>query len=264
MSKAYLSLSLSLRLAAYKRNLAEGKKKLGTGWYDPAKRRDDPANKSARWYWVPEHTVETGLVNGESHHGCWSGAPWKMKGSSTELRFCDNLSGYFRNVRDTDDILSLKHHGWYVDQHQSETTKGIVVQIPGRDGKPIFLYGVTDPWNKHAGMIAWRASEWTDDEKDAARWADQQAEYYAEFCREDDAKQTAESDIEEAKGEIAQTREQLRELIESIRDNRERGVVLEAPLQKVITDEVKRLRKQMHNLWARIENRRRIGAGRDE
>lgn len=243
MSKPYFSIPLRKRLEAFKRN---GRTKLGHGWHDPA---PDHANKiKGVWHWVPGTTINTGLINGESHHGAWCGEPFTLKGSSTELRFVENLSGYFRNVTPAHEIVSLKHTGWYVDNFQSETCHGLVMQIPGRDGTPRYLYGVNDPWNSNSGMVAWRTHEWTGSKEDAARWADSMAEHYAEICREDDAKFQAEQQIEEKRNRIVEIRTELRKLAADIRQSKVVGSVCDA-----LRGSIQALREESHECHQEIE-----------
>lgn len=248
MSKPYLSIPLSLRLKAFKLN---GKTKLGHGWHEPPydTTKGHKENAHCKWNWVPERTVQTGLINGESHHGCWGGDPWKIKGSSTELRYVENLTGYFRNVEKASDIIRMDHTGWYVDNFQDSTCHGIVVQLPARNGKPVYLYGVTDPWNKNTGMIAWRQSEWTDDKKEAARWADSQAEYYAEFCREDEARESAKAEIEEAKKRIKEIRIDRKAIMADVRQSG----LLRPKICEAVRSQVQELMEESRTLYKRIK-----------
>lgn len=243
MSKPYFSIPLKKRLEAFKLN---GKTKLGHGWYDPA---SDHANKiEGVWHWVPNATIETGLINAGSFHGTWGGPSFTLKGSSTELRFVENLSGHFRNVTPAHEALpSIRHRGWYVDSFQSETCHGLVMQIPGRDGTPRYLYGVSDPWNSNTGMVAWRTHEWADNKEDAARWADSMAETYAEICREDDIQQRAEQQIEEHQERIVEIRTELRKLAADIRQSKVVGSVCDA-----LKASIRALREESHECHREI------------
>ena len=261
----YFSKPLRLRLEAYKRNVAAGTPKLGGGWYDPAwdttKTSKENLARGARWHWVPSETISTGLISGESHHGTLGGEPFNLKGSSTELRYVEDLGGHFRNVRPCHEIVRLEHTGWYVDQFQDKTCHGLVMQLPGRDGKPIYLYGVNDPWNKNTGMVAWRRCEWTDDQKEAARWADDMAKHYAETCREDNAKQQAEQDIEEARNQIKELRLEAKQLVREIKDHRRQNPKAGAlssfspAICSALKAQIKSLREESHELYKRITER---------
>jgi hypothetical protein len=39
----------------------------------------------------------------------------------------------------------IQHTGWYTDEHQSETVRGVVYQGPARDGAPLLFAGYDDP-----------------------------------------------------------------------------------------------------------------------
>lgn len=61
---------------------------------------------------------------------------WIEKPAACGLRFV----GYAHKIAD------LRHTGWYVDNDQHETVRGVVFQLPGRNGKPLFVAGYED-WN---------------------------------------------------------------------------------------------------------------------
>ena len=243
--KSHLSIPLRTRLEAWKRG---DKTKLGGHWFDEPPLAENKY-KGKGWHYVPEYTVNTGLLNGASHHGCWGGTPFKCDGSSTELRFVENLRGYFRNVTPAHDIIKLGYTGWYSDNFQDETCHGIVVQLPARNGEPVYLYGVNDPNNDNTGMIAWRKCEWTSDKEEAARWADDMAKYYAESNRESAAKEQAKVNIEEARERIVEIRTELRVLSAEVRSQRPH---LTPPICTVIRRKMKQLRHESHKCWKRI------------
>ena len=107
------------------------------------------------------------------------------------------------------------------------------------------MAALSDPWNKNCGIIELHLY---DDADTAARCADSMAETYAETCREDDLKQTAEHDIEELKQEIADTREHISELVDGLRQSKLATVVCEEMRRTI-----KRLRQDMRKAKARIE-----------
>lgn len=78
-----------------------------------------------------------------------------------------------------DQILGLRHQGWYADSFYDEVYRGIVYRLPG--GR--FIGGYADPINQGCALLA----NWsTLDEKDAARSADRIAERFAERDRDYD------------------------------------------------------------------------------
>lgn len=143
-------------------------------------------------------------------------------------------------------LVYLRHTGWYVDNCQSETTSGVVYRLPKGRG---FLAGYSDPWNGEkdgSGPHSLDCSEVHETAEEAARRADRLAELYAEFCREDDAKQAAESRIESIRDEeLPELREQVRALAEGIRQSKLAPVVCDAMREKI-----RALRREMGKLHA--------------
>lgn len=86
--------------------------------------------------------------------------------------------------------------GYYADNFQNEVLKPVVYRLPGRKGAERFAYGYLDPCNEGAAFLAFDPC---DNERDAARWADQLAERAAEDQREENAKFQAEQE----QGDIA-------------------------------------------------------------
>ena len=87
-------------------------------------------------------------------------------------------------------ISSIRHTGWFIDDYQGETLRGIVLRLPGGRG---FLAG----WSMGEGMIAEISRDIISDETDAAYQADSMAENAAEREREYQAEQDREREIEE-------------------------------------------------------------------
>ena len=216
----YLNISLSKRLEAFRKNNCQS---LGGGWYDENK----------KWHWVP-HGFSTASD---------FGAPFKI--GSSDCRWCENISGHFRETGQAHKIISLGHTGWYVDNFQDSLTRGIVLQLPSRNGKPLYFAACTDPWNRNCGII----ENYLYDEKDgAARAADQLAGRYAEDSREDDLKQMAEREIETLKDSVKNIRKEIRSLVAGIRQSSVSNVVCEQ-----LRGDVRRLRQQVREKLARIE-----------
>ena len=105
-------------------------------------------------------------------------------------RFVENLKlAGLRFVGYADEIARLRHTGWYTNEFQDETLRGVVLQLPARHGKPVFLaayaaYG--DPCNKGAYQVdcselfIGEDSEGETAKRDAARAANSFAEHEAE------------------------------------------------------------------------------------
>lgn len=99
-----------------------------------------------------------------------------------QCAWIENVGRGLRGVGYADEILSrLRHKGWYTDDTQSDVYRGIVYQLPGRDGKSLYVYGYADPMNRGAAFLCF---DYVDDKEDAARFADRLAEIFAEEERE--------------------------------------------------------------------------------
>jgi hypothetical protein len=69
------------------------------------------------------------------------------------------------------------------DETRSEYASGVVLQLPSRGGKPVFVAAVFDPYSDEAAFVAFYDGR-TDDKVTAAVWADQIAETYADSERD--------------------------------------------------------------------------------
>jgi hypothetical protein len=127
---------------------------------------------------------------------------------NTTYRWIENVSKLnWRLVGFADEIVSLRHKGWFADEFQDSIYRGIVYRLPhGR-----FVYGYADPNNDDCALIE---NTFATDEKDAARWADSVAEHFAEREREySEANNAAYRAIEKAN----EARNDVREALEDVR-----------------------------------------------
>lgn len=139
----------------------------------------------------------------------------------------------------------VRHTGWYTDRFRDSTVAGVVYRLPGGRG---FLAGYSDPWNSakdHSGPCNLLPRSF-DTETAAARAADRLAERYAEFLREDDLKQAALAEKEEADARAAEIREEVRELIRGIRESRLAPVVCDT-----LRRQIRALRREARDVRAR-------------
>ena len=118
------------------------------------------------------------IIDAARAHG-WKACRW--------IEDCDAIG--LRAVNYSDEILSLKHRGWFADADQDETYRGEVWQLPARKGRPLFVYGYSDPCNKGAAFVCFdiergEDSEGYDAKREAARFGDGMAESFAEAERE--------------------------------------------------------------------------------
>lgn len=97
-----------------------------------------------------------------------------------QYRWIEHVSDLgWRSAGFADQILGLRHQGWYADSLYDEVYRGIVYRLPG--GR--FVPGYADPINHGCALLA----NWTaHDQKEAARSADRIAERFAERNRAHD------------------------------------------------------------------------------
>lgn len=119
----------------------------------------------------------------------------------------------FRRVGYADEIVRLRHRGWFVsDSTQDEVARGEVYRLPhGR-----FIAAVADPFNDGPAMLY--LGEVFTDETEAARTADSIAETYAEEVREHDAKENERMrEEEEAREAQARAEWEARDVVTEVR-----------------------------------------------
>lgn len=96
----------------------------------------------------------------------------------------------FRFVGFADEVVRLRHTGWYADEHGDNLIRGVVFQIPARGGNPQYLAGCE--WGESSrkgfdsggGWIEIGRGDIYESKEDAARAADSIAERAAEAERE--------------------------------------------------------------------------------
>ena len=161
--------------------------------------------------------------------------PWSAFGESA-MRWIENPEKCgLRFVGYADELARIGHTGWYIDDSQCETARGIVYQLPARDGHPIFVCGYADPhngqdgreWSNPAalsmdimyGETGYHSTSPADnpDAADAARFADRITEIMAESERERDIVYRARHDFEDCGTEIIETRRRALALIADIK-----------------------------------------------
>lgn len=97
------------------------------------------------------------------------------------VRWIEHAGRGLRWVGFADQIINIRHTGWFADDNQDEIFRGVVYQLPTRHGEQRFAYGYADPNNKNCALLSFDPC---DCKEDAARWADQFAEHCAEDSRE--------------------------------------------------------------------------------
>lgn len=104
------------------------------------------------------------------------------------VRWVENVSCGLRLVGFADEIArkngsprSIDHKGWYThdDGDTGEVMRGIVYQLPARNGQPQYVYGYADPINDDCALLNFEIEV---EVMNAARAAD----LFAEGCAEDE------------------------------------------------------------------------------
>lgn len=149
-----------------------------------------------------------------------AGAPFKV--GASECRWIEKPESAFRFVGATSDIARREgwnHRAWdtlgyYVDSFQSDSTRPVVYQLTGHDGKPRYIAGGSDAFNadKDGRGPAYLELESYDDLRAACKAAEQIAETYAESAREYDEAYQAGGQARESIDEARQLRRDALEL----------------------------------------------------
>lgn len=203
-------------------------------------------------------------------------AGWKKTAQNYTISdgkvYADNFSCYGVKLDDSSELVSLRYTRWYVDHYQSEVMRGAVVKLrhakgidyiaatycTGWDGITLFLDSSirvfkTENPEEHENAI-----------RQVARWANSEAERQAEQEREYAAKDQAERDIDDYRQEIAETREEVRELAQAIRDERAKNwdinpiicrELIKAIREKreYVRDRVLNIKDLKRNFWIAVE-----------
>lgn len=163
----------------------------------------------------------------------------------------------FRFVGFADEVARIDHTGWYGDDEGSGYTmmRGVVYQIPARDGSPLFLAGYEwgegtgKRFTSGGGSIEYGGRGDTYESKEeAARAADSLAEYAAESEREyqreeaerlreeeEEAERKREEEEAALEAEEEAARESLVEAAREVGEEAERTVTVRpAPLSRAI------------------------------
>jgi hypothetical protein len=109
-----------------------------------------------------------------------------------------------RLVGYADEIVNLRHKGWYCDEHQDDLFRGVVYRLPHSRG---FIAGYADPWNDGPAFVCLELAE---DGRQAAFWADSIAEREAESEREYQERENEKIRTEEENAQFAKDREAKR------------------------------------------------------
>lgn len=112
-------------------------------------------------------------------------------------RWIENASDVLRLVGFADEIAPRRvdHKGWYADAHGSSVYRGVVYQMPGRDGKARYVPGYADPDNEGCALLSFadvitgepggNGDRWSENDYDARRDAAGRADGIAQSFAED-------------------------------------------------------------------------------
>lgn len=177
--------------------------------------RKDIADGKGRKYGARAMTYSRGM------NGAWHG-------DDNKRRWIEDVSAIgLRDAGYSDEIVkSMRHQGWYADAFQSETYRGSVYQLAGRNGRARYVYGYDDPCNKGAARLSFAIvegdkleSSWDDDDgkRDAAHFADSMAESDAEKEREFSEAWQIARQWDELADDMAMERKAARQLVADMR-----------------------------------------------
>jgi hypothetical protein len=150
----------------------------------------------------------------------------------------------------------IDHKGWFINEFQDEVFRGVVYQLPGRDGRARYLAGYEDPWNAPAAFLsldiiegAQHCEDDNDAKRDAAISADEIARIFAEREREFQEVANARNRFDEIPDEITGIRDDVRKLCAQMRKARKACAGLEVPdLCAAIRADVRSLLKDVEKL----------------
>lgn len=126
------------------------------------------------------------------------------------VRWIENASRGLRLVGFADEILprSIQHKGWFTmdDGDNGEVYRGVVYQLPARNGETRYVYGYADPNNDDCALLSF---DLVSDKAEAAKYADRFAEIFAEYERDYNRAWDAGRRHEALANEIKETRVQV-------------------------------------------------------
>ncbi len=239
-----------MTLATLRARLAKAKSRAAEGSYTYVK-ADNMLRPSSDWR---EHARGRLRI---SPPGIWQRLDDMPRHASTSSRayYCDNWPDGFRLVGSAYDVSRWEHSrrvdhtGWYTDSFQGETLSGHVLQLPGHDGRPVFVPGTAhSDWD---GVTLYPLDMY-DNALDCAQTADQYAEHGAEASREFYAKDQAEQQINDLREEIVTLRSDARALIRDMKAARRAGLLDYPAICAALRDKLADVREESHKAYRRI------------
>lgn len=135
---------------------------------------------------------------------------WRAHVAKPSARYVCVSASALEGLRDagfSDQILSLRHQGWYADAYYDETYRGQVWRLPASDGREHFICGYVEENSGCAILDTDGAGRiWIgDDLREAARYANSLAGRMAETAREDSEKAQRAYQAQESADEAVET-----------------------------------------------------------
>jgi len=227
-----------------------------------AKAREDLANDKTRYSRSTGWGVNTSFAAyGESH------MQWVENPTQAGLRFV----GYVDEVNTSNYAFSggINHKGWWTEDDglNGETARGVVYQLPARNGRPQYLAGYEDPCNAGAVCLSLdiqegeqldnRSASYSQDARDVANLADGIAERMAEESRRYSEAWRAGREFEDLADEISADRKRILALLAERRQARSYAAKLYpetcAALRSIVSaalSTIRNARKQRAQLFA--------------
>lgn len=149
---------------------------------------------------------------------------WQQDGVTL---WADNNDALGRVVGDAHNIIRIDHTGWFCDHIQHELCRGAVIKL--RCSRGTYYIAMTYMTDSDAACIhmdsKYLVEKGADEEehkvgmKEAAWWADQEAEHRAEQCREDDLRYAADTEIDSLLHQNKLATEKIKSLIGAVRES---------------------------------------------
>lgn len=242
-----------MTLAAIQKRLAAAKQGAAKNGYTMQYRADDVPlfAHSSDWRQHASGTFR------KPYAGNWQAISDMPRHTSLTARayYCDNFPSGLREVGSAHDVCraehsrSVDHTGWFTDSFQSGTLQGYVLQLPARNGQPIYI-----PATKHSEWdgVTLYPNDMHDTALDCARAADQYAEHAAESEREYEAQENAKQQIANKQDEIATLRADRRALVREMRAARATGVASFPAICDALRERLSDLKEDSRRAYDRI------------
>lgn len=188
----------------YPLNAAKGRLRYYKDYAEAMSKRHPSEGGGANWRGVRQY-VSVPVIRPRLG-GSWS--------KDREKYYCNEIPSGCREVGTAEDILRLRHTGWYTDTEGRGLCYGIVIQYPARNGCPRYYPGIE---YKDEDCIILFLKQSYEDKEEAAREADECARLEGEERREADEEELAQALMGTAHDTISGARRQCLGLLMELR-----------------------------------------------